>query len=148
MTGAAEVLAELRALRFQVRPKGDRLHLSGPVQALTPELKARVLEAKSDLLRMLAGPALNQGLAIRELLDFPAVLLPGLPLATTLVVDLPNGRRLKWATHAECRRADRSVQEWHALCAPDRRRTVREVLAGLCAVLRLVLIEGEGEANP
>lgn len=53
MSPAAEVLAELRSLGFEARPNGNQVRLCGPVHALTPALRARVVAARAELLALL-----------------------------------------------------------------------------------------------
>lgn len=89
MTAGADILAELRTLGIEARPHGDRLRLRGAAGALTPELQARVLAVKPALLRALS-PTHGDGLAVREVLEFPARLLGDLPLPTTLALDVPD----------------------------------------------------------
>jgi hypothetical protein len=114
---AADVLAELHSLHVEVCANGDRLRLSGPADALTPELKARVLQAKPELLRLLATPTqvrpLVAGLAVREVLAFAAALLPDLPVPTTLVVHVPRiAEPISLAAHPDCRPATFDCSEW------------------------------------
>jgi hypothetical protein len=147
VTPAAEVLAELRERGISVLADGERLRLRPP-HALTPELLERARVLKPELLRLLADThdarcgTLDQDLGVREVLGFPAALLPELPLPTTLVLELPDSRRLNWAVHLGCGRADRDAEQWRTLCGSDRRRTVHEVLGELGATLRAVVIEG------
>lgn len=145
MTAALDLWAELSALGVQVTPLGDGLEVDAPEGVLTAQLEARIARAKAGLLSF---AQLEQGLAIREVLGLPAVLLPTLPLATTLVLAFSDGRRpVKWAVHVSAPHADRDLPQWLVLCRGDRAATVGQVLAGIGATLRLVAIHvGEGRA--
>jgi hypothetical protein len=117
---AAEVLAELRALQLEVCANGDRLRLSGPTRRITPELRTRVLEAKPELLRLLgAAPvqSLGRGLAVAEVLQFPAGLLMQLPLPATLAALAPHAAAgpITIATHPACAPATFGAYEWLAM---------------------------------
>lgn len=116
MTTATLLLAELGARGVHVRADGGQLRLR-PADALTPELRQRVLAAKPDLLRLLASqPPLKQGLAVREVSRFPAALLCNLPIATTLVLRVPSIRGpVLVATHQGCGRRSFSLNEWMTL---------------------------------
>lgn len=87
-------------------------------------------------------PSLDHGLAVREVLTFPAALLRQLPLPTTLVLDMPGGGHVTVATHPGCGRADLSPTDWLAWCAVTPRGTVADVLGCRGATLRMVAIDG------
>jgi hypothetical protein len=119
VTTAAEALAELRVAGLSVRAEGDRLMLR-PAERLTAELKARVLVAKPELLRLLGAPAhvspLDHGLAVGDVLSFPAALLGDLPLPTTLVLEAPGvAEPVTVGTHPGCPPATFGAAEWLAL---------------------------------
>lgn len=64
----------------------------------------------------LARDVLSGGLAIREVLGFPASLLPQLPIPTTLVLELPGmASRVLIATHAGCPPRSFRAAEWLAI---------------------------------
>jgi hypothetical protein len=90
-----------------------------PAGGLTPELRDRILLAKPELLQLLSPrPSLDRGLAVREVLNFPAALLPQLPIPTTLVLELPGmGSPVLVATHAGCPPRSFDVDEWMAMTA-------------------------------
>lgn len=54
---AAEVLSELQAKGVTLAPEGDKLRWRAPKGTMTPDLLARVREAKPALLALLAGGA-------------------------------------------------------------------------------------------
>jgi hypothetical protein len=143
MSGAAEVLGELRTLGIDIRPNAGGLRLDGNTGRLTAELRARVIEAKPELLELLTAPSLDHGLAVREVLGFPAALLGALPLPATLLLDMPGGGRVTVATHTGCPRADLTPTDWLAWCSAVPSGTVAAVLATRGATLRMVAIEGE-----
>lgn len=118
MTTAALLLAELGARGLRVRADGELLRLK-PAEALTPELRKRILQAKPELLRLLAShPPVRQCLAVSEVLGFPAVLLGQLPIPTTLAVTVPGiTGPVLMATHASCRRRSFNATEWLTLAA-------------------------------
>jgi hypothetical protein len=97
-TAATDVLAELRQRGITVTADGEYLRLR-PSTALTPELRERARAVKPELLALLA-PALDAGLAVHEVLGFPAVLIAALPLATSLVLGprrrVVSTRSLEW----------------------------------------------------
>jgi hypothetical protein len=112
------------------------------------------------------------GLAVLEVLTFPAALLSALPLASSLVLHVWGvDRPVTVATHSACPRCDFDLVEWRAMIAieqpevaalaiwarrkqhapawrlavegvPSRTRTVGAVLEPLGAELRAVVIEG------
>jgi hypothetical protein len=141
VSAAAELLGELQARGIRMRADGGKLRYQ-PQAALTPDLRARVVEAKPELLRLLGVPTLDHGLAVREVLGFPATLLSQLPLPTALVVDLPGGRRATVATHPACGRADLDIATWATWSASVPGGTVAAVLAIRGATLRMVAIDG------
>lgn len=132
MSDAAEVLAEIEARGCHVRAEGDKLKLRGSSDAIAL-LRDRVLAVKPELLRMLAPPPLDQGLATQEVLCFRATLLAQLPLETGLV--LGPRRRTVWATS----------REWADLvqsAALGPRATVSQVLDVHGLELLAVVIDG------
>ena len=110
---AAAVLAELRSRGIRVRASSGGLHVSPP-EALTPELRARILAETPALLALLEPPSLDQTVARREVLCWPAILLAELPLPTTL--ELAAGEAFTVATHLGCSaRTTWCPAEWLAL---------------------------------
>lgn len=132
MTAAAEVLTELQARGVRVRAVGDRI-VYAPREALDddPTLRARVVAAKPDLLRMLA---LDDGFAMREVRGFPARYLGALPLPTTLVLDVPDvDGPVTVATHARSGPAMFDAAEWLAIVdAAESNRAWPADLAAWC----------------
>jgi amino acid adenylation domain-containing protein len=53
MSGTSELLAELRARNIELSAKEGKLKLSAPPDALTPELKERIVAHKAELLALL-----------------------------------------------------------------------------------------------
>lgn len=58
MTTLSDLLATLSARGVTLSAQGDRLHVEGPVGAITPELRAQLVAHKADLLAYLAEPQL------------------------------------------------------------------------------------------
>src|SRR5262249_4906008 len=121
---AAAVLTELRARGVNISARGDRL-LVEPASALTPDLRARVLEHKPELIAILAetdGRVTRAlGLTVLEALRFLAALLAALPLATSLVLRVWGvDRQVTIATHSACPRCDYDMVEWRAMIAFER----------------------------
>lgn len=116
MTPAPALLAELQARGFRVRAADGQVRIA-PAGALTPDLRDRILSVKPELLRLLAPRAhLDQGLSVREVLCFPAALLPQLPIPTTLVLELPSiAAPVLVATHAACPPRSFNADEWLAM---------------------------------
>ena len=52
---AAALLAELRSRDIRVRAVGGELHCDAPSGSLTPELQARLLQQKKEILELLAA---------------------------------------------------------------------------------------------
>jgi len=50
---AQEIVTELEGLGGRIEVRGDRLHIQVPPGTATPELKARLIDHKPDLLRLL-----------------------------------------------------------------------------------------------
>lgn len=117
---AEALLAELQRMDVRVRAVDGRLRVNAPKDALTPELQAQLSAAKPELLRLLTAPAsdpaLNRGLAVREVLTFPAGLLALLDVPTTLVLDVRGvDGPITVGTHAGCTSATFGPGEWRTL---------------------------------
>jgi hypothetical protein len=128
---ARTLLAELSALGIRVTAEGAYLRL---VPSAPPDLRARVVAAKPELIALLTErDALDQGLACREVLGFPASLLAELPIPTSLVLARPDGTTSMLPA---------SSSRWSAMHSALPGSTVGAVLAHHGFVLRAVVIEG------
>lgn len=118
MTAAVLLLAELGAMGVRIRADGMQLRLR-PAEAITPELRQRLLAVKVDLLLLLAAqPALEQRLALSEVLAFPAAMLCELPVATRLVIRVPTMEQpVLVATHSASSLRPFTASDWKALIA-------------------------------
>jgi hypothetical protein len=56
LTRALRLLWELRGLEARIRVEEGALRVEGPLQIMTPELRTRIAEARSDLLGLLSEP--------------------------------------------------------------------------------------------
>ncbi len=129
MSTARSLLSELSALGITVRVEGAYLRLC---PSAPPDLLARVRAAKPELISLLSRQ-LDQGLACREVLGFPAHLLGELPIPTSLVCEpLAGGdrRTLDPEAFAQMTRTASSTA------------TVADVLAHHGLRLRAVIIDG------
>jgi hypothetical protein len=121
VNAARNLLADLERLDVRVARRGDVLDLDAPAGVLTAELRARVVAAKPDLLRTLGDepppePPSATGLAVREVLGFPARYLGALPLPTSLALDVSGvDGPITVATHARSAPATFDAAEWLAL---------------------------------